>query len=317
MSCVIARTTDSLNSLPNELLINALDSLPTRSLLPLAAVSRRFRGLVGRLHYYRLVEATVLQGRELLLECYHPSDRVSAPSLFCRYLTTDGLAEAGEDADLGEMNRLYSRFTLFLGDENRRPRARRPTASVIEGTEEPLSQIPTYDVNIEAGELFTQLCAVTNLVKIGPRRGLFLKIDNVADGVIRVHRRWLREQAERPTTKQQLDGRTDLNDSSILWVGLSKDIGVRFRVLPKEEGQTPLLLEQDEEPPVSYTLEYQELIVRTNKLLLTLEASEAQQVAHAGAFYFSGSDRYLPCNDIIYLPSVPTRMMLPRTMSVQ
>ncbi|GAW10827.1 hypothetical protein ANO14919_001620 [Xylariales sp. No.14919] len=277
----MAQTINTFDSLPNELILNALDSLPTRSLLPLAAVSRRFRGLVGRLHYYRLVEATVLQGRELILECYHPSDRLSTPSLFCKYLGTDGLAEAGEDASMEDLNQLYTRFKLFLGDENRRPRARRPTTRVIEGLEEPLTEVPSYDVNLEAGELFTQLCTITNLVKIGPKRGLFLSIDNITDGIIRVWRPWLREQAERSTTEQQQAGQRNLDDSSILWTDLSKNVGVRFRVLLKEEGQ-PLLLSRDEDPPVSYTLEFQELIVRTNKLLLTLETSEAQQIAHAG-----------------------------------
>ncbi|KAI0458618.1 F-box domain-containing protein, variant [Xylaria acuta] len=278
----MAESADSFDSLPNELIINVLDSLPTRSLLLLAAVSRRLRGLVGRLYYYRLVEATVLQGRELILECYHPSDRISTPSLFCKYLATDGLSEAGEDADIGDLNQLYSRFKPFLGDENRRPRARWPTTRVIEGIEEPLAEVTSYDVNLEAGELFTQLCAVTNLVKVGPRRGLFLSIDNVTDGVIRVWRDWLREQAERSTTEQQQVGQRCPDDSSILWVDTSKNVGVKFRVLSREESQTPLLLSQDEDPPVSYTLEYQELIVRTNKLLLTLETSETQQIAHAG-----------------------------------
>ncbi|KAI0508782.1 F-box domain-containing protein, variant [Xylaria bambusicola] len=275
--------TNAFDLLPNELIINALDSLPTRSLLPLAAVSRRFRGLVGRLHYYRLVEATALQGRQLILECYHPCDKVSTPSLFCKYIGTDGLTEAGEDADLEDLNRLYSRFKLYLGDENHRPRARWPTARVTAGIEKPLAEkTPSYDVNLDADELFTQLCAVTNLVKVGPRRGLFLSIDNVSDSVVRVWRDWLREQATRSAMEQQQAEATNLDDPSILWVDTSKNVGVRFRVIPREEGQTPLLLSRDQDPPVSYTLEYQELIVRTNKLQLTLETSEAQQIAHAG-----------------------------------
>ncbi|KAI1749989.1 hypothetical protein F4782DRAFT_510938 [Xylaria castorea] len=317
MPCVMAESTDSFDTLPNELIINVLDSLPTRSLLPLAAVSRRLRALIGRLHYYRLIEATVLQGRELILECYHPSDRISTPSLFCKYLATDGLSEAGEDANMEDLNQLYSRFKPFLGDENRRPRARRPTTRVIEGIEEPLTEVPSYDVNLEAGELFTQLCAVTNLVKVGPRRGLFVSIDNVTDGVIRVWRDWLQKQAERSATEQQQVGQRCPDDSSILWIDTSKNVGVRFRVLPREESQTPLLIGQGEDPPVSYKLEYQELLVRTNKLLLTLETSEAQQIAHAGAFYFSGNDHYLPCNNIIRLPTMPVQPMLPRVMRVQ
>ncbi|KAI0204796.1 hypothetical protein F4808DRAFT_412202 [Astrocystis sublimbata] len=318
MSCVMAQHIDSFDTLPNELILNVLDNLPTRSLLPLAAVSRRLHALVGRLHYYRLVEAIELQDRELILESYHPSDRLSTPSLFCKYLGTDGMSEAGEDANMEDMNQLYSRFKPFLGDENRRPRARRPTTRVIEGLEEPLAaEVPSYDVNLDAGDLFAQLCAVTNLVKVGPRRGLFLSIDNVADGVIRVWREWLREQAERCATEQQQVEHTCPSDSSILWIDASKNVGVKFRVLPREEAQTPVLLSRDEEPPVSYTLEYQELLVRTNRLLLTLEDSEAQQVAHAGAVYFGGSDHYLPCNNIIRLPTMPAHPMISRVMPVQ
>ncbi|KAJ3571216.1 hypothetical protein NPX13_g5458 [Xylaria arbuscula] len=279
----MAETNNIIDSLPNELILNVLDALPTRSLLPLAAVSRRFHGLVGRLYYYRLVEATSLQGRELTLECYHPIDRVSTPSLFSKYIATDGLSEAGEDATLEDLNRLYSRFNLHLGDENQRPRSRWPTARVTAGIEEPLAEkIPSYDVHLDGDEDFTQLCAVTNLVKVGPRRGLLLSVDTVKDGILRVWRDWLREQAERLSTEQQQAGPTNLNDSSILWVDSAKSVGVRFRVVPREEGQAPLLLRRNENPPVSYTLEYQELIVRTNRLQLALETSEAQQVTHAG-----------------------------------
>ncbi|KAI0401022.1 F-box domain-containing protein, variant [Xylaria palmicola] len=279
----MAQNKNPFDLLPNELIINALDTLPTPSLLPLAAVSRRFRGLVGRVHYYRLVKATALEGRELILECYHPSDRLSTPSLSCTYLATDGLSEVGEEARMEDLNRLYTRFKPFHDDENRRPRARWPTTRVIEGKEAPLTEVPSYDVNLDEGELFTQLCAATNLVKLGPRRGLFLSINCVTDGVIRVWRDWLRNQAGKSTVEHQQQAEHGcVGDSSILWANSSNDVGVRFRVLPKGDGQTPLLLGHDEEPPVSYRLEYQELIVRTNKLLLTLETSEAQQVAHAG-----------------------------------
>ncbi|KAI1813184.1 hypothetical protein GGS20DRAFT_577786 [Poronia punctata] len=278
----MARTAKSIDSLPNELLLNVLDQFPTRTLLPLAAVSRQFRRLVGRVQYYRLVAATGLPDRELLLECYQPSDKLSTPSLFCEYLGTDGLDAAGDEADVGVLNGLYSRFKLFYGEENRRPRARWPTARVVEGKEAPLMDLPSYDIYLEAGEAFTQLCAVTNLLKIGPIRGLFLSIISIGDGVIRVWRDWLREQAAKPAGEQQRRGPIRLDDPCILWTDVSKNVGVRFRVLPKEDGQTPILVGPDDEPAESYTLEYKELIVRTNRLVLGLEESEAQQVAHAG-----------------------------------
>ncbi|KAI1329761.1 hypothetical protein F5Y16DRAFT_397105 [Xylariaceae sp. FL0255] len=281
----MAQPQNSIDSLPNEILINALDSFATRSLLPVAAVSRRFRGLVGRLHYYRLVQATVLKEHELILECYHPSNKISTPYLFCKYLATDGLAEAGVDTDFEDMNKLYTRFKPFLGDENRRPRARRPTARVIDGADPaPEDEAPSHDIHLDAGELFSQLCVLTNLVKVGPRRGLFLSIVNVTDGVIRVWREWLRDQAARQAAAdQQPDEQRSIHDPSILWTDASKNVGLRFRVKVKEEGRNmPVLMMQGDEPPVSYTLEYEELIVRTNRLLLSIESSEVQQVAHAG-----------------------------------
>ncbi|KAI1339474.1 hypothetical protein F5Y15DRAFT_415879 [Xylariaceae sp. FL0016] len=275
--------TVSINSLPNEVLIQALGSFETRSLLPFAAVCRRFRGIVGRLHFYRLVEATVLRDHEVILESYHPSDKLSTPTLFCKYLGTAGLTEAGEDVDLETLNGLYSRFRPYLGEEHRRPRARRPTTGVLAGTEEPLVEVPSVDVNLESGEPFSQLCTVTNLVKVGPRRGLFLSIANVTDGVIRIWRAWLQNEAAKSATAQQRDN-PSLDDPSIIWTDSSKDVGLRFRVVEgSSNNNAPLLWgPYDDELPVSYTLEYQELIIRTNRLLLSLETSEAQQVAHAG-----------------------------------
>ncbi|KAI1265251.1 hypothetical protein F5Y18DRAFT_64259 [Xylariaceae sp. FL1019] len=131
-------------SLPNEILISALEPFSTRSLLPLAATSRRFRGIVGRLHY---------------------CNKISTPYLFCKYLGTDGLSDAGNEPDLDHLNRLYSRFEPFLGEEHRRPRLRWPiNRTVSSEVEEVLAEAPSQDVHLEAGELFSQLCTLTNLV---------------------------------------------------------------------------------------------------------------------------------------------------------
>ncbi|KAI5919820.1 hypothetical protein F4810DRAFT_468645 [Camillea tinctor] len=282
MSHVMAQSPLSIDSLPNEILIQALSSFSTRSLLPIAAVCRRFRDLVGRLHYYRLVEATILQDYQVVLECYHPTNKLSAPSLHCEYLGTDGLSEAGADASLENMNRLYTRFRPFLGDEQRRPRARRPTTAVLQGKEAPLVELPSLEISLESGEILSQLCTVANLVKVGPRKGLFLSIAQVADGVIRVWRDWLRDQAANSSALKQQRAKPRLDDPSILWTDSSQDVGIKFRVVEKEDVNAPVLVGPFDEPPVSYVLEYQELIIRTNQLLLSLETSEAQQVTHAG-----------------------------------
>ncbi|KAI1081692.1 hypothetical protein F5B20DRAFT_52708 [Whalleya microplaca] len=267
----------SVDSLPNEILINVLSSFDTRSLLPLAAVCHRFRGLVGRVHYARLIEATVLKDHEVILECYHPCDKLSTPSLFCEYLGTDGLSEAGDVANLGQLNSLYARFRPYLGDGQKRQRNRGPPSAMIQKTEEPAIEPPTHEVHLESGELFSQLCTVTDMVKVGPRRGLFLSIANVTDGVIRVWRDWLQKEAEKTAkaSKTQQRARTSMDD--ILWTDSSKNVGLKFRVTKDESLREPVLFASDEDPPVSYSLEYQELFIRTNQLRLSYETSEAQQ----------------------------------------
>ncbi|KAI0164601.1 hypothetical protein GGR57DRAFT_449879 [Xylariaceae sp. FL1272] len=294
----MAHTTCSINSLPNEILINALESFNTRSLLPVAAVSRRFRGVVGRLHYYRLVQATILREHEMILECYHPVDKLSAPYLFCRYLDTYGLSKAGEEADLEDMNHLYTRFEPFLGEENRCSSIRRPTAFVSDGIDETfVEESPSQKVQLEAGEPFTQLCVLTNLIKVGPGRGLFLSDTNVTDGVIRVWRSWLQDQAARSAMEAEQRHKSrkpilSIDDPSILWADSSKNVGLKFRV--KADDATSMLTDAEDDPAVSYTLEYEELIVRTNRLMLSIETSEIEQVAHAETVFLLGSSVSTP-----------------------
>jgi len=199
-----------------------------------------------------------LPDHEVHLESYQPSDRLYTPSLFTEYTGTDGLEEAGVEADIDVLNGLYSRFKLFLNAESRRPRSRWPTARVAEGKEEPPVEVPSYGIDLDAGQPFTQLCVVVNLLKISPIRGLFLSVVSVDNAVIRVWREWLREQADRPATELQGEGQERLDDSSILWTGLHKNVGVRFRVVRRERHhQMPVLIDANDEPPESYRLEYQ------------------------------------------------------------
>ncbi|ORY58122.1 F-box domain-containing protein [Pseudomassariella vexata] len=272
----------TIDSLPNEILMQILDTFPTRSLLPLAAVSQRFNAHVAAVHYTRLVEAATLRDHELILECYHPSAKISTPYLHCEYLGTDGIAETGLDPTLRGLNDLYSRFRPVSSSQSRRPRARYPTKRAIESAKEPLAEeAPSHDVFLDSGELFSQLCTVTNLVKVGPRRGLFLSHANITDGVIRVWRDWLlREAAKTADGTQRVSMGAD--DSSILWADSSKNVGLKVRVVEQTDMHAPVLVGPEDDPPLSYTLVYEELLIRTNQVLLHMEKSEAQQVTHAG-----------------------------------
>ncbi|KAI0161833.1 hypothetical protein GGR52DRAFT_561314 [Hypoxylon sp. FL1284] len=292
MSHVMEQSTLTIDSLPNEIIIQVLNSFPTRSLLPFAAVCRRFYGLVGRVHFTRLVEAARLQDHQVVLECYHPSERVSTPSLHCEYLGMDGLAEAGNDARLGDLYDLYARFRPFAGDEMHS--ARHP--GMVREIQP--AQAPSHEIFLDSDELFSQLCTVTNLVKLGPRHGLFSSIANVNETVVRVWRHWLAANAAESKQKQRASSIAD--DPSILWTDASKTVGLRFRVVEDRSTPAPVLFGREEEPSVSYSLEYQELLIRANWLLLSFETSEAQEVTHAGAVYFPGSGAvYHPCNTFL------------------
>lgn len=263
-----------------QILIQILSPLTTLQILPLARINRRFHDLTLRIIHTRLTDAAWLPRHELILECYHPSAKISTPYLHCDYLGTDGLEGYTEDEDkqltLSQMHDLYSRFRPVVQEENRRGRVRYPTASgsAQTGGDDLAASV---SVHLDDGEMFSQLCAVTNLVKTGPRRGLFLSHVNVNDGVVRVFRRWL---AAKTAAGAEGANRTE----PILWTDRYKTVGIKFRVQQDnvDVRRQPTLWADDDDPPVAYTLIYEELVVRTSMLLLEVEKSEAQEVTSTG-----------------------------------
>lgn len=265
-----------------------LTPLPTLELLPLARVNRRFHDLTLRIIHTRLTDAAWLPDHELILECYHPSAKISTPYLHCDYLGTDGLESYNEDEDkqldFAQLRGLYSRFRPVVQEENRRGRARYPVASGSSsnnGNAQPAADddlTASVNIQLDEGEMFSQLCAKTNLVKTGPRRGLFLSHVNLNDGVVRVFRRWL-------AAKVSAAGEGAGDEEPILWTNRNKTVGLRFRVRENVDTSTkPTIwsVADDEDPPVSYTLVYEELLVRTSDLLLEVEKSEDQEVTSSG-----------------------------------
>ncbi|KXJ88170.1 hypothetical protein Micbo1qcDRAFT_166810 [Microdochium bolleyi] len=295
----------SLGALPNEILIQILAHFPTRQVLALATLSHRFHDLVGRLHYSRLVEASSLRDHVLVLECYHPSVKIMTPTLQCEYLGTDKIDDIGRDASLTKLKSLYSRFRPRGPPREDRASAwrnRRFSATSMSSTSTPVDEDGdddgrdlSHDLFLDSGELFSQLCTQTSIIKVDPKRKLFLSIASVTEGVIRVWREWLQVQSQlssatpattpaQPSTSTVLAKRSaDDKHSVILWTDvLTENVGIKFRVVEKEVKDAPVLVGPNDEPPVAYTLEYEELLVRTNALLLSLERSLAQQVTHAG-----------------------------------
>lgn len=111
------------------------------------------------------------------------------------------------------------------------------------------------DVYLEEGELFSQLCSATNVVKAGPKRGLFVSHVNISDGVIRVWREWLANRASETTTAGK--GDFSSSDKRILWVDTAKSVGLRFQVSMGPCERMPLMSELDSELPISYSLVYE------------------------------------------------------------
>ncbi|KAF2999876.1 hypothetical protein E8E13_008129 [Curvularia kusanoi] len=215
------------------------------------------------------------------------------------------------------MRQMYSRFRPHrreLEDGGRRV-ARRPGdipgSRTYPGTAQDkfTGELVKQTVSLESHELFTQLVAQTNLVKIGPYNGLFSAFVDVEEGVLRVWRRWLGEIAAKD--KQLLDMQKEeaekmgkgkgkareydekdagVEDSRILWVSTARNTGIRFNVRERKlRRDAPILIRNDEDLPVSYEIEYDELLIRTSHLLLMLEKSMVQEDNSSGKAVVFGS----------------------------
>lgn len=262
-----------LNGAARQLLEAALAPLSSRELgAAVATVNRRFYAVGVRVLHRRLVEAARLPGHELILECYPPSAKVLTPYLACRHLGTrigDGDGDGFDDArpGLADLGRLYASFRPVVEDGwpgRARVRERRGDSreASCDGDDRVYDddddyddeELATQDIDLDQGEPFSQLCAVTN-VKPSARQGLFLSHVNACEGVVRVWRRWL---ADRAAVR---DDRAATGGDGVLWVDAAKNVGLRFRVAAGDAPEPAALLSgpcsDDEEPAVSYTLVYE------------------------------------------------------------
>lgn len=163
-------------------------------------------------------------------------------------------------------------------------------------------QFVCQNIHLESHELFSQLQTITSLVKIGPRRGLFLSSVNISDSIMRIWRQWL---AERSKSEGEGSSEGDKERKErLVWADNNRTVGLRVRVVEREEA-TPVLVRKDEDPPVSYTLQYEgmsfplrgrdvqlrkaELVIKATQLLLMVEQSVDQEVSHSGKAIVIGS----------------------------
>ncbi|KAF7171784.1 hypothetical protein CNMCM5623_004060 [Aspergillus felis] len=258
-----------LYALPNEVFVHILSPFSTRDLLPLATISHRFHALVLRIIHYRLLIAAALKEYKLILECFHPSSKLTEPHVFCKYLGTDGLSDRYEgkgslyeDVDtakrLGRLTSLYSRFRPEVTIEQRASGARAtPSSDTCEGELGKENTPVTRPVNLEDFENFSQLCVVVSVVKVVPGTNLLLSAIEVVDGVVRLFRDWLRDQEQRSSS----DTRSCSSDGPILWVDAGQNVGLKLRVRQKEisDQQFPILVHRDEMAPVNYEVDIEGL----------------------------------------------------------
>jgi len=257
-----------------QILVSVLTPFPTQNLLPLVLVSRRFHSIILRILHFRLLLAAELREYKLILEAYHPSRKSTEPYLFCTYLGTDGLSPKhdgegslyescdGAEGRLAKLDALYSRFRPespgITGSMPLRRVAGAAPAQWNAGTSsQPIygnwgdggSKKVLHTLSLDADELFGQFCAYAQLVRLGPRRGVFLstvQIVKSGEGVIRVWREWLQDRAEDLKQQEEEQGGGDLYkspttncplvgvdvgvDKSILWTDFKRNIGLRVAV---------------------------------------------------------------------------------------
>lgn len=136
------------------------------------------------------------------------------------------------------------------------PPATQPTSE--NGEEEKEDQLVSQDIHLESHELFSQLCTRANLVKSSPQRGLFHSCVSVGEGILRVWRDWLAEQAKLSETGDKLV----VGKGDVLWADSKRTVGLRVKVQEREALPIGPPLRAGEERDVSYTLYYEGMFSR-------------------------------------------------------
>ncbi|KAH9219247.1 hypothetical protein DL95DRAFT_423021 [Leptodontidium sp. 2 PMI_412] len=270
--------------------MNVLCLFPTKSLLPLTLTSRRIHDVILRIIHNRMLAAANIPGHHVVLECYHPSTKHSTPYYICEYLGTDDLemrAGLQDSCTLGHLRGLYSHFRPVQPEGDRKVWAVHPIsgwhATTLDAFRENTGGLVSQNVDLESYEQFSQLQSVVNLVKVGPKKGLFQSCVTIGEGLTRVWRNWLGEQVKRneSSNDSQLESEDD-SKTRLLWSSMDQHTGLRLHVTEGKEFTVGPTRRNGDDENVSYTLQYEELVVRTSQLLLQVEESLSQEVNHEG-----------------------------------
>lgn len=248
-----------------QILISILSLFPTRSLLPLATTSRRIYDVVLSIIHQRLLTTASLADQQVILECYHPSAKFSTPYYNCQYLGTDAVDEenCGNETlgGLGRLRNLYSHFRPIQPEGDRKVWTPRPTGGWLQATLDQVTgqkegELVSQNVDLESYELFCQLQSVVNVVKPGPN-GYFTSSTKISEGLMRVWRDWLAERSLNMSSTGSTQESSEEHNKRLLWSSVKEDIGIRLRVIERDDLRPPLLRGRDEDPNVGYTLQYE------------------------------------------------------------
>lgn len=138
------------------------------------------------------------------------------------------------------------------------------------------TEIVSQNVNLDAHELFTQLRLMASLVQVGPSRGFFLSIESIVEKkTTRLWRHWLAESAKRTHSSIANSDRAPedvLHDTdSLVWVDQNNIAGLKVRVKERSwKRDAPLLLRQDEDQAVSYSLDLEGNLISAVVFLVLL-----------------------------------------------
>ncbi|KAK0113535.1 hypothetical protein ONS96_014394 [Cadophora gregata f. sp. sojae] len=277
----------AVGTLPNEILMNIFCLFPTTSLLPLTLTSHRIHDVILRIVHNRMLAAASIPGHQVILECYHPSTKHITPYYICEYLRTDDLCSVvglQERCTLGQLRGLYSHFRPIQPEGDRKVWAVHPIngwrATTLDTFRENTGGLVAQNVDLESYEQFSQLQSAVNVVKIGPRKGIFQSCITVGEGLTRFWRNWLGEQAKKNWSASF--AQAESQDERLLWSSMNQHTGLRLRVIERLGSASSSTRIHVDDDNVSYTLQYEELVVRTSRLLLQVEKTLSEEVNHEG-----------------------------------
>ncbi|KAI9691266.1 MAG: hypothetical protein M1820_009797 [Bogoriella megaspora] len=212
--------------------------------------------------------------------------------------------------ELKRLGCLYSRFHLTRQKPIPRPPPRQPPGDIpgsrtwelamsssSQATKE-ITHTVKQKVVLEAGDVLMQFCAATSLVKPHTNRGLVSSSIQLSEGIMRIWRHWLsvRSKETSDSGRSETAQASPKDDERILWANDGQnDVGLKLRVRQqKNKGGRPVLFGSEDESSVSYSIEYEELLIRTSLLLLKSEQAREKRNLGTGKAVLFGSLRRAP-----------------------